>query len=66
MPTLSVGAHDDSERQESGWVSYTEMWCRLAPKGASPLVMLLPRGGTAYGALVSCFFRFCDSLVGTD
>ncbi|CAK9042112.1 Hypothetical protein SCF082_LOCUS24276 [Durusdinium trenchii] len=27
--------------EESGWVSYTEMWCRLAPKGASPLVMLL-------------------------
>ncbi|CAE7778651.1 unnamed protein product, partial [Symbiodinium microadriaticum] len=24
---------------DSGWVSSTEMWCRLVPKGATPLVM---------------------------
>ena len=23
--------------EASGWVGYTEMWCRLVPKGASPL-----------------------------
>ena len=23
--------------EASGWVGYTEMWCRLVPRGASPL-----------------------------
>jgi len=27
--------------EATGWVSNTEMWCRLEPKGASPLEMLL-------------------------
>ncbi|CAJ1424946.1 unnamed protein product, partial [Effrenium voratum] len=33
--------------EASGWVSYTEMWCRLAPKGATPLAVhiLGPNGG---------------------
>lgn len=41
MLRLSVtqGGNTTELCEDSGWVSSTEMWCRLVPKGATPLVM---------------------------
>ncbi|CAE7320182.1 unnamed protein product [Symbiodinium natans] len=41
MIRLSVTQGENTTElcEDSGWVSFSEMWCRLAPKGASPLAM---------------------------